>query len=85
MTNVRVPCPKCGVLKDVVRENDTETSVTFHFQDAPDDMIEFVNYKAPHTCNNCQVKFWVKKFPDVCRSMEWTPECELEQERWGSI
>jgi hypothetical protein len=83
-----VPCPKCGVPLEFRTDTGTHSfNVTYAFNDAPEDVMKGINYFAPYGCgeNGCRVKFWVKKFDDKYRPMEWTPLCELEQERWGGV
>jgi len=80
---VMVPCPKCGVNQEFRTQTGEDSyNVTYAFNDAPDDVMKGINYFAPYQCANCGVKYWVKKFPDKYRPMEWSPACELERERW---
>lgn len=80
---VMVPCPKCGVVVPIYSKSGLCNGTTYSFADAPDDVMNGVNYGAPFICNNCSTNFYVKTFSKgVHRSVEWTPECELERERW---
>ena len=80
---VMVPCPKCMTIHPFPSSTGQKLNITYSLADAPGDVMDGINQFAPMECEHCGIRYWVKKFPDKHRPMEWTPTCELEKERWN--
>ena len=68
---VMVPCPKCGEPYPAQSKSGDCTLAVYDLATCPDDVLENVNRHAPFDCDQCGVRFMVKR---VAAAVEVPPE-----------